>query len=58
MWKMQLIDEDHLLIKYACEDVVTLKATEPNSQPSFFAFYNISNAEVRFTAEALTNHVA
>lgn len=43
---MQLIDEDHLLIKYACEDVVTLQASEPNSQASFFAFYSISKAEV------------
>ncbi|XP_034255065.1 DET1 homolog [Thrips palmi] len=46
MWKMQLIDEDHLLIKYACEDVVTLQAAEPNSQASFFAFYSISKAEI------------
>ena len=54
---MQLIDEDHLLIKYACEDVVTLKASEPNSQPSFFAFYNISHAEVIFTAKSVSNNV-
>lgn len=46
MWKMQLIDEDHLLIKYASEAVVTLKAHEPNSQPAFFVFYNIWDCEV------------
>ncbi|XP_075238275.1 de-etiolated protein 1 abo isoform X2 [Lycorma delicatula] len=46
MWKMQLLDETHLLVKYACEDVVTLKATEPNSQPSFFVVYNMLTAQV------------
>ncbi|KAL1117893.1 hypothetical protein AAG570_004206 [Ranatra chinensis] len=46
MWKMQLLDESHLLIKYASEDVVTLKATEPNSQASFFMVYNMDSAEV------------
>ena len=28
IWKMQLLDEDHLLIKYASEDVVTLRLDE------------------------------
>ncbi|GLH03507.1 hypothetical protein R5R35_014388 [Gryllus longicercus] len=46
MWKMQLLDENHLLIKYASDDVVTLRATEPNSQPSFFVVYNIFSAKV------------
>lgn len=46
MWKMQLIDEDHLLIKYAIEDVVTLKAHEPNSQSAVFVFYNIWKCKV------------
>ncbi|XP_022191150.1 DET1 homolog [Nilaparvata lugens] len=46
MWKMQLLDESHLLLKYACEDVVTLKATEPNSQPCFFVVYNMLTAQV------------
>lgn len=41
MWKIQLLDEDNLLIKYASEDVVTLKAHEPNSQASFFVIFNI-----------------
>ena len=26
MWKMQLLDEEHILIKYASEDVVTLRS--------------------------------
>ncbi|XP_046400522.1 DET1 homolog [Ischnura elegans] len=46
MWKMQLLDEDHLLIKYAGEDVVTLKASEPNSQSSFFVLYNMLTTDV------------
>lgn len=46
MWKMQLIDEDHLLIKYAIEDVVTLKLPEPNSQVAFYVFYNIWKCQV------------
>lgn len=46
MWKMQLLDDNHLLIKYATEDVVILKAPEPNSQPSYFVVYHIGNTEV------------
>nr|XP_014340363.1 PREDICTED: DET1 homolog [Latimeria chalumnae] len=30
MWKMQLLDENHLFIKYTSEDVVTLKVTDPS----------------------------
>lgn len=43
---MQLLDEEHLLLKYASEDVVTLRAPEPNTQPSFFVVYNMERAEV------------
>nr|CAG4651641.1 EOG090X028J [Triops cancriformis] len=46
MWKMQLLDEVHLLIKYASEDVVTLRSQEPNTQPSFFVVYNMESTEV------------
>jgi len=46
MWKMQLLDEDHLLLKYAVENVVTMKTPEPNSHTSFFVVYNISQAIV------------
>ncbi|XP_055550741.1 DET1 homolog [Wyeomyia smithii] len=41
MWKMQLLDDDHLLIKYASEDVVTLKTIEPNNHSSMFVIYHI-----------------
>ena len=47
MWKMQLLDEDHVLIRYASEDVVTLRSAEPNAQPSFFVVYNMSTTQVR-----------
>ena len=46
MWKMQLLDEDHVFIKYASEDVVTLRANDPNSQPSFFVIYNMKTTEI------------
>jgi len=46
MWKMQLLDTSHLLIKYASEEVVTLRSSEPNSQPSYFVVYNIESTEV------------
>lgn len=48
---MQLLDENHLLLKYASEDVVVLKTTETNSQPSFFVVYNIISTEVRIDSD-------
>ncbi|XP_058454495.1 DET1 homolog [Malaya genurostris] len=46
MWKMQLLDDDHLLIKYASEDVVTLKIVETNIQNSIFVIYNIWKSQI------------
>ena len=46
LWKMQLLDESHLLLKYASEDVVTLRAPDPNTQPAFFVVYNMEDAQV------------
>lgn len=46
LWKMQLLDENHLLIKYASEEVVTQKSTDANSQVSFFAVYNMPESKV------------
>lgn len=51
MWKMQLLDENHVLIKYASEDVVTLRVSDPNSQPSFFVIYNMLTTEVESVYE-------
>ena len=44
MWKMQLVDEHHLLIKYANEEVIT-RLTE-SSPPSLFVIYNFVSTEV------------
>lgn len=46
IWKMQLLDENLLLIKYAHESVVTLKAQEPNCHPAFFVIYSIWDSQV------------
>ncbi|CAG7824100.1 unnamed protein product [Allacma fusca] len=46
IWKMQLLDEDHLLLKYSSEDVVTLKCQEPNSQHCVLVVYNIPRTEI------------
>ncbi|CAM1311227.1 DET1 (predicted) [Pycnogonum litorale] len=46
MWKMQLLDENHLFIKYASEDIVTLRSNDPNSQPCFFVVYNMVTTQV------------
>ena len=46
MWKIQLLDETHVLIKYASEDMVTLRVGDPNSQPSFFVVYDMISTEV------------
>lgn len=58
LWKMQLLDENHLLLKYASENVVTFKTTESvYSQHYFFVFYNMVTTEVlavyENTSEAL-----
>lgn len=46
MWRIQLLDENMLLIKYASEAVVTLKAQDPNSQQAFFVIYNICDSKI------------
>lgn len=51
MWKMQLLDKRHLLIKYASEEVVTLRVQDPNSQPSFFMVYDMETTEVLAVCE-------
>ncbi|KAJ6626133.1 DET1 like [Pseudolycoriella hygida] len=46
MWKMQLLDDNHLLIKYAFEEVVMLKTNEPNSQLAYFVIYSIWDSKI------------
>ena len=56
LWKMQLLDETHLFLKYASEEVVTLRAPEPNSQTAFFVVYNMESAEVITQTEFASFH--
>ncbi|XP_072380819.1 DET1 homolog [Diabrotica undecimpunctata] len=46
MWKMQLLDDNTLFIKYASEEVVTLKSTDVNSQPQFFVVYDVKSSNI------------
>lgn len=46
MWKIQMLDKTHLLIKYASEDVITLRSPDPNTQPSFFVVYNMVTTKI------------
>ncbi|CAG2162147.1 unnamed protein product [Oppiella nova] len=41
VWKMQLLDENHLLLKYASEEVITSRLNDINSSPSLFVVYNM-----------------
>ncbi|XP_001606651.2 DET1 homolog [Nasonia vitripennis] len=46
MWKMQLLDTDHILVRYASEEVATLQASEPNAQPALLVVYDIVSAKI------------
>lgn len=47
LWKMQLLDEAHLLLKFGCADVVQQRPqSDLNSQTSFFVVYNMYSTEV------------
>lgn len=46
MYKMQFIDDNHIMIKYTMEDVVTHKNVDPVVMPTFLVFYNISESKV------------
>lgn len=41
MWKFQMLDEDRLLIKWAPEDVVINRASDPTNYPQFFGFFDM-----------------
>ena len=57
LWKMQLLDETYLLLKYASEDVVTLRAPEPNNQPAFFVVYNMETTKVFVFLSSQSNQI-
>ncbi|XP_046737086.1 DET1 homolog [Diprion similis] len=46
MWKMQLLDTNHILVRYASEEVATLQASEPNAQPALLVVYDMVTAKV------------
>lgn len=46
MWKMQLLDDKHILIKYASEEVITLRLSDLNTPPSLFVIYNMITSQV------------
>nr|CAB3237485.1 DET1 homolog [Phallusia mammillata] len=57
IWRMQLLDEDHVLLKYASSDVVGLRIQEPSAQPSFFVVYNFREATVKSVYENTSLHL-
>jgi de-etiolated-1 len=46
LWRLQLIDRDHLLLKYAGEDVVAHKVNDQLSRPAFFVLYRFPDAQI------------
>ena len=46
IWKIQLLSNHTLLLKYTDEDTVTLKRNDSMSQLAFFAFYNIETTKM------------
>jgi de-etiolated-1 len=43
---MQLLDTNHILVRYASEEVATLQANEPNAQPALLVVYNMVTAKI------------
>lgn len=46
LWKIQLMSENMLLLKYADEDIVSMKQQDPTSQRAIFAFYDIQSTDI------------
>lgn len=46
MWKMQLLDRNHILVRYASEEVATLQASDPNAHPALLVVYDMVAAKV------------
>ena len=42
---MQLLDVDHILIRYTSEEVATLQASEPNAQAALLVIYDMISAK-------------
>lgn len=52
-----MIDEDHLLIRYTTEEVVVMRSSDLNIQPSFFAVYNFKQAFFTCFYENTSTHL-
>jgi de-etiolated-1 len=46
MWRMQFLDDFHLLIKFGSNEAPTPKSAEANNQTAFFVVYNMVTTEV------------
>jgi len=57
IWKMQLIDEKHLMLKYTNEAIVTLQMAASISHPSLFVFYNFETTEIISVYENTSNEL-
>ena len=51
MWKMQLLSNHQVLIKYAKEETVTNKLNDPISQPALIVIYNLETTEIEAVHE-------
>lgn len=50
MWKMQLLDTDHILIRYASEELATLQEKDPtvpyHTLPALLVVYDMVSAKI------------
>lgn len=53
--KMQLLDEWHLLLKYANEDMITQKPSDSSSQMCLYVFYDIKTTNVLSVHENISD---
>lgn len=49
MWQMQLIDEDHFLIRYTTEAVALHRINNPQAYKSYFMVYNMITTTVNLS---------
>ena len=51
IWRMQLLNSDTLLLKFASEDVVTMKTQDMLSSPALFVIYSLTESKILQTFE-------
>ncbi|XP_028982600.1 DET1 homolog isoform X2 [Diachasma alloeum] len=57
MWKMQLLDTNHILVRYASEEVATLQANDPNAHPALLVVYDMVSAKVLAAYDNASPHM-